>query len=143
MYYYEDPNWNRQQTLNNEILKAINGEYEAIHCYAEIIRMAPSKKVKETVEEIRQDEIRHFETFSNIYAKLTGSQPQVAKNPSCPKHYLNAIETAFFDEQLTVDFYHKIANEATDATIRSAFRRAAEDEQNHAVWFLYFLMKKH
>ena len=59
----------------------------------------------------------------------------------CSNQYLKAIDDAFIDEQVTVDFYHKIANETTNPTVRSAFRRAAEDEQNHAVWFLYFLMK--
>jgi rubrerythrin len=143
MYYYEDHDWNRQQNLNSQILKAINGEYEAIHCYAEIVKMAPSSKVREVVEEIRQDEIRHYETFSKLYVQLTGSQPQITKQPKCSNQYLRAIDEAFLDEQETVDFYHTIANETTNSMIRSAFRRAAEDEQNHAVWFLYFLMKKH
>ncbi len=141
MYYY-DEEWSRQQNLNSRILTAINGEYEAIHCYAEIVKMAPSRMVSEVVEEIRQDEIRHFDEFSNIYMQLTGSQPQIAKQPTCPNQYSKAIDNAFIDEQKTVDFYHSIAKETTDARIRSAFRRAAEDEQNHAVWFLYFLMGK-
>ena len=141
MYYYDEHEWNRQQNIN--LLKAINGEYEAIHCYAELAKMAPSKKVREVIEEIRQDEIKHYDTFSKIYMQLTGSQPQIAKQPTCPNQYVKAIDSAFIDEQETVDFYHSIANETTNSMIRSAFRRAAEDEQNHAVWFLYFLMKKH
>ena len=141
MYYYDEHEWNRQQNIN--ILKAINGEYEAIQCYAELAKMAPSKKVREVVEEIRQDEIKHYDTFSKIYMQLTGSQPQIVKQPTCPDQYLKAVDSAFIDEQETVDSYHSIANETTNAMIRSAFRRAAEDEQNHAVWFLYFLTKKH
>lgn len=141
MYYYDENEWNRQQTLNRNILKAINDENTAIHCYAEIAKMAPSKKVRNVIEEIRQDEIRHFHNFSDIYVQLTGSQPQITKLPACPNQYFQAIDHAFIDEQMTVDFYHKIANETTNSTIRSAFRRAAEDEQNHAVWFLYFMRK--
>lgn len=143
MYYYDENEWNRQQTLNSKILKAINDENEAVHCYAEIAKMAPSNKVREVIEEIRQDEIRHFNTFSNIYVQLTGTQPQITKQPMCANQYVKAIDDAFHDEQITVDFYHSIANETANATVRSAFRRAAEDEQNHAVWFLYFLTKHH
>lgn len=141
MYYYDENQWIRQQNLNSKILKAINDENTAIHCYAEMAKMAPSKRERDVIEEIRQDEIRHFRDFSNIYVQLTGSQPQIAKLPTCPNQYLQAIDDAFIDEQVTVDFYHSIANETTNSTIRSAFRRAAEDEQNHAVWFVYFLMK--
>ncbi len=141
MYYYDEHEWNRQQNIN--ILKAINGEYEAIQCYAELAKMAPSNKVREVVEEIRQDEIKHYDTFSKIYMQLTGSRPQIVKQPTCPDQYLKAVDSAFIDEQETVDSYHSIANETTNTMIRSAFRRAAEDEQNHAVWFLYFLTKKH
>lgn len=141
MYYYDENEWDRQQTLNSKILKAINDENEAVHCYAEIAKMAPSKKIRDVVEEIRRDEIRHLNTFSNLYVQLTGSQPQITKQAMCSNQYQKAIDDAFHDEQKTVDFYHSIANETSNPTIRSAFRRAAEDEQNHAVWFLYFMRK--
>lgn len=141
MHYYAINNWGHGSVLSNQVLKAINGEYEAIHCYEQLIRMAPSQKVREVVTEIRQDEIRHFETFLQIYQQLTGNQPQITKQPSCPHLYMDAIEAAFIDEQQTVDFYHDIASRTSDSTIQSAFKRAAADEQNHAVWFLYFLMR--
>jgi len=140
MHYYAINNWGQRSVLSNQILKAINGEYAAIHCYGEIIQMAPSQKVREVVTEIRQDEIRHFETFSQMYQQLTGTQPQIQKQPSCPNSYVDAIKAAFIDEQETVDFYYGIASGTSDSTIQSAFKRAAADEQNHAVWFLYFLM---
>ncbi|MBK5441663.1 hypothetical protein JFU13_01025 [Peribacillus sp. TH24] len=37
-------------------------------------------------------------------------------------------------------FYLGIADEVTNPSIKEAFRRAAADEQNHAVWFLYYLV---
>lgn len=141
MYYYDEDEWVRQQTLNSKILKAINDENTAVHCYAEIAKMAPSQREREVIEEIRRDEIRHFHDFSTIYVQLTGSQPQIAKLPACANQYLQAIDEAFIDEQMTVDFYHSIANETTNPGVRSSFRRAAEDEQNHAVWFLYLMRR--
>ena len=35
----------------------------------------------------------------------------------------------------------EVADGASDRSIKEAFRRAAADEQNHAVWFLYFFTK--
>jgi rubrerythrin len=46
------------------------------------------------------------------------------------------------DEQRTVDFYLEIADETTNQQVKETFRRAAADEQNHAVWFLYYFSKQ-
>jgi len=51
------------------------------------------------------------------------------------------LEFALQDEQKTVDFYMEIADDSTNQFIKDAFKRAAVDEQNHAVWFLYFYTK--
>nr|WP_232284437.1 hypothetical protein [Bacillus timonensis] len=34
-----------------------------------------------------------------------------------------------------------MAEKTQDSTIKDRFKRAASDEQNHAVWFLYFIQK--
>ena len=54
---------------------------------------------------------------------------------------LDGLEFALQDEQTTVDFYMEVADGASDPTIKEVFRRAAADEQNHAVWFLYYFTK--
>ena len=59
----------------------------------------------------------------------------------CPDSYAAGVEFAVQDEQVTVDFYLYVADGAADRTIRKAFWRAAADEQNHAVWFLFYLVK--
>ncbi|MGY3415598.1 rubrerythrin [Bacillus mycoides] len=46
------------------------------------------------------------------------------------------------DEQRTVDFYLEIADKTTNQQVKETFRRAAADEQNHAVWFLYYFSKQ-
>lgn len=46
------------------------------------------------------------------------------------------------DEQRTVDFYLEIADETTNQQVKETFRRAAADEQNYAVWFLYYFSKQ-
>ncbi|CAH2714149.1 hypothetical protein BACCIP111895_01303 [Neobacillus rhizosphaerae] len=133
---------NRQPNkLINDIEKAINGEYSAINCYAKIAKLARRENERKQILEIRQDEIKHFQQFGQIYTSLTGSQPQPKITEQCPDVYLDGLEFALKDEQKTVDFYLEIADSATDAYIKETFRRAAADEQNHAVWFLYYFSK--
>ena len=108
--------WNRQQDkLINQLEKGINGEYS--------------------------DEIKHFQAFTRIYNSLTGLQPQPKVTETCPDSYAAGLEFAVQDEQETVDFYLDVADGEADRTIRKVFRRAAADEQNHAVWFLFYLVK--
>ena len=58
----------------NDILKAINGEYTAIACYELLANQAPNAEIKNRILEIRNDEIRHYETFWHLYISLTGKQ---------------------------------------------------------------------
>ena len=126
------------EVLNN-ILKAINGEYTAIACYELLADQAPNAEIKNRILEIRNDEIRHYETFWHLYISLTGKQatPQITKQ--CPADYKSGILASFIDEQETVDFYHDIARSTNNPVIKDAFTQASADEQNHAVWFLYFM----
>jgi rubrerythrin len=122
--------------LINEIARAINGQYEAIQCYARLAKQAPNQREKERIMEIREDEIRHFREFSHIFMKLTGKEPKITRK-GCPRTYREGLHFAIQDELETVDFYLSIADKAKDRSIRKAFKRAALDEQNHATWFLY------
>ncbi|MGE7765068.1 ferritin-like domain-containing protein [Peribacillus sp. NPDC096540] len=143
MYGYEtyEDDWSRQQNqLLRQLEKAINGEYSAIQCYEKLAQLAPDEKQRKQIIEIREDEVKHFQSFAQIYTSLTGVQPQPKVTEPCPESYKAGLEFAIRDEQETVDFYLEVADGAADRSIRKAFRRAAADEQNHAVWFLYFLV---
>ncbi|WP_144461195.1 ferritin-like domain-containing protein [Siminovitchia fortis] len=124
------------QKLEKDISKAVNGEYSAIACYGKLIEMAPSEREKKIIREIRNDEIRHFHHISAIYMLVMNMQPEPRIVGKCPNHFTDGLKFAFEDEQETVDFYHEIADKAQHHYIRHLFRRAAADEQNHAVWFL-------
>ncbi|MGG0718707.1 ferritin-like domain-containing protein [Robertmurraya massiliosenegalensis] len=129
----------RDNNLVSDIAKAIDGEYSAIACYKKLANIAPTQKAKNVITEIRKDEKMHFNVFSNIYTQLTGQKHTPKITEQCPNEYLAGIDFAFNDEQETVDFYLDIAKLTTDPYIKEQFTRAASDEQNHAVWFLYFL----
>lgn len=127
--------------LVQEIAQAINGEYSAIACYEKLIKMASTDEEKKRIREIRQDEVRHFHLFSDIYTKLTNRKPVPRITEECPREYKAGLIAAFYDEQETVDFYLDIADRARDPFIKEAFRRGAADEQNHAVYFLNYIVK--
>ena len=144
MYEYVGNNHeeNRPQVaLIRKLEKAINGEYSAIQCYEKIAKRAPNETERKQILEIREDEIKHFQVFSQLYINLTGNQPNPKVMEECPNSYKAGLEFAIQDEQETVDFYLETADGATDRSVRKAFRRAAADEQNHAVWFLYYFVK--
>jgi rubrerythrin len=136
--YYRMPN---DIQLVNDIQKAINAEYSAVACYERLAMMAPTKDEKNRILEIQKDEKRHFEEFSKIYTNLTGRKPSYQNTEDCPNKYRAGIEFAFKDEQEAVDFYLDIVDKAKDPIIKERFRRAAADEQNHAIWFLFFFKK--
>lgn len=141
--YYEYKEMYRQtDKLLNDLMKAINGEYSAVQCYQKIAGMAPSEKERKQILEIRTDEIRHLQQFTQIYVNLSGRQPQPQIQEACPNNYRKGLEFAFLDEQETVDFYLDVSDEVSDVHIKNIFKRAAADEQNHAVWFLYYLTRK-
>ncbi|HZG70696.1 MAG TPA: ferritin-like domain-containing protein [Chondromyces sp.] len=131
---------NRQNTLVADIERAINGEYSAIQCYSRLVYLTNNEEVKKRILEIREDEIKHYQQFIQIYVGLTGQQLQPVTIEECPDNYAEGLEYALKDEQETVDVYLDIADRAADPYIREVFRRAAADEQNHAVWFLYYFV---
>ncbi|PLR95780.1 ferritin family protein [Bacillus sp. T33-2] len=134
-YDYRMPN---DIQLVNDIKKAINAEYSAVACYKKLANMTTSVDERNRILEIQKDEVRHLEEFSRIYTNLTGNKPSYQVIEKCPDKYKAGIEFAFKDEQEAVDFYLDIADKANDPIIKERFRRAAADEQNHAVWFLSF-----
>ncbi|MGM0750652.1 MAG: ferritin family protein [Bacillota bacterium] len=128
-------------SLIKDIQKAINGEYSAIACYETLAKLAPTVEEKDRIREIRNDEMRHLKAFDDIYTNITGVSHTPQLQEGFPASYKRGLESAINDEQETVDFYLDIADGAKDTYIKEAFRRAAADEQNHAVWFLFFFMK--
>lgn len=136
-YYARQPSTNME--IITDITKAINGEYHAIHCYEKLANQSLNTEIKNRILEIRKDEIRHYQMFSHIYTSLTGNQPSPQLTEQCAANFHSGILASFKDEQKTVDFYHGIARKANNPVIKEAFTQASADEQNHAVWFLYFM----
>lgn len=122
-----------------DLTKALNGEYNAIHFYEHLARLAPNDEIRNRILEIRKDEMRHYHGFSYIFTCLTGQQPSPQITEALPTDFKNGVITAFHDEQDAVEFYHRVARETNIPYVSNEFRSNASDEQNHAVWFLYFM----
>ncbi|MFJ7826562.1 ferritin-like domain-containing protein [Psychrobacillus sp. NPDC096623] len=123
-------------SLLADLTKTINSEFTAIHCYEQLASIAPSEEVKNRILEIRKDEMRHFQTFSSIYLSLTGMHPSPQITEQCPTNFQNGVISSFNDEQEAVDFYHEVARK--HPIVMDVYNQIAADEQNHAVWFLFF-----
>ncbi|MCP3762263.1 ferritin-like domain-containing protein [Domibacillus sp. A3M-37] len=125
--------------MTEQLTKAINGEYTAIHWYEKLANLATNPSAKKRILAIREDELQHFEAFSALYHALTGSAPSPKMNKPCPKIFKQGVLLSFQDEQETSEFYRQIADSSHLPYIKKVFNRAAADEQRHAVWFLSFL----
>ncbi|MDD9148718.1 MULTISPECIES: ferritin-like domain-containing protein [unclassified Sporolactobacillus] len=125
-------------TQIERIARSISGEYQAVHCYEILMNEAKSEREKRQIAEIRNDEIRHYRIFSSLYLQLTGQAYTVHQTEMCPNTYPEGLRHAIEDEQNTVDFYLESGDKAQNPQVRSIYYRIAKDEQQHAVWFLYF-----
>ncbi|MCY8209106.1 ferritin family protein [Bacillus subtilis] len=141
-YYPYPVPYRGDPVLIRNLQKAINGEFSAIQCYRKLAELAHSDEVRKQIEEIRRDEIRHLREFSTLYGSITGKHIMPKQTEECPDNFTRGLDAAFKDEQETVDFYLRAAEETSNLKAKGVFTRAARDEQNHAVWFLYYLMER-
>ncbi|TMW70328.1 ferritin-like domain-containing protein [Alteribacter natronophilus] len=128
---------NREMIRN--IARSIDNEYTAVICYEGLMQMAPDEYSAYRIMRIREDNMRHYQAFSQIFTMVTGHQHQPQMTRECPQDFREGSRAAFIDEQENVEFYLRIAEEADIPFVRRSYRRASSDDQNSATWFLYFL----
>ncbi len=127
--------------LQHNLMKALQGEYNAIVEYEHLAGQAPNESIRNRILEIRNDEKRHYQMFAYLLKHWFGQDfhPQPVKTTTS---YKEGVLNAIIDEQETVDFYHDLAEQINDPHAKMMIMRAAADEQNHAVWFLLFYTLK-
>ncbi|PYZ98944.1 rubrerythrin family protein [Alteribacter lacisalsi] len=128
---------NREMIRN--IARSIDDEYTAVICYEVLMQMAPDEYAANRIMRIREDKMRHYRMFSEIYTMITNRQHQPQMMRECPQDFREGSRAAFIDEQENVEVYLRIAEEADIPFVRRSYRRASSDDQNSAVWFLYFM----
>ncbi|MCY7781281.1 MULTISPECIES: ferritin family protein [unclassified Bacillus (in: firmicutes)] len=140
-YYPYPAPYRADPVLIQNLKKAIHAEFSAIQCYRKLAELTHRDDVRKQIEEIRRDEMRHLREFSTLYGAITGKPIMPKQTEKCPDNFTRGLDAAFKDEQRTVDFYLRTAEETSNLKAKGIFTRAARDEQNHAVWFLYYLME--
>lgn len=125
------------------IRKALSNEKADKLFYEYLLQEAPNPKEKKIIENIRDDEIKHFEMFRTIYIEITGKEPVPIGNQEFekPENYLRGLEEALFGELNTVEMYREIYNGLTSKRHRDMLFEIITDELKHAnKWnFLYTL----
>ncbi|WP_027963649.1 ferritin family protein [Halalkalibacillus halophilus] len=133
--------WNKHPPSNlvDDLLHALTIENNAIEQYTKLADIAPNKIIQDQILLIKGAETIHYRHFSHFYTQMTGEiyTPQIPLDISTS--YTESLHDAFKEKQNTVTFYYDLAERSNNPYVKEKFRRAAVDEQNHAVWLLYFL----
>jgi rubrerythrin len=137
-YTTANPNVGTQDPLIRSLEKTVNAENNAIQQYGVLMELAPNEKMRKIIETIRNDEIQHFEHFSQIYQQMTGRQPQI-QQMEITRNFKQGIVDSFEDELEDSKFYQNVSMMTNQPMLQRAFLNASHDEQRHATWFMYIL----
>ncbi len=145
MYYYVYPQYYTGQQYyradgqNDEVLEALingmEGESQAIDFYSRLVKMAPNKVAKESVEHALSDERTHLKLFINLYKQLTGRSPSYNKPKASFDNFKEGIMIAFYDELEAYETYRDDYLLTQNQMIRDVFFQAMSDEIEHATRF--------
>ncbi len=123
--------YRQDQQLFQDINKAINAKFSAIHYYTRLAEIAPNEPFRQYILAIRQDEINNYGNFSNAYFELTKQYPLVSNAIDLPKDYKQGIRKSIKAERQTAPFYIDIAQRISNPNIKGVFIKAANDEHRH------------
>jgi len=125
------------------IQEAVAGEMEDRMFYQYLIENAPSEEDKETITGIRDDEIRHFSLFRQVYYQLTGQmlQPQQDETFEKPASYCEGVKRALKGEQNAVRKYRRILYALQDRVQINILTGIITDEIRHGILYSYLYSK--
>lgn len=122
---------------------AVAGETEDRLFYSYLIENAPSEEDKEIIGGIRDDEIKHFGMFRQIYQQLTGQTLPPPENVTFepPASYCEGIMRAIRGEQNAVIRYRKILFALQDRVQINMLVEIITDELRHGILYNYLYSK--
>ena len=121
-----------------KILKAIQGELNAICFYNKLLKKAKKKEDKRVIESIIADERTHCAYFECLYEQLTGKEPScLCFSDSCakPDSYCEGLEESALDELADSNFYRELANDISDDEVQDKILFISYQESKHATKF--------
>lgn len=125
------------------IQEAVAGETEDRMFYQYLIENAPSEEDKEIITGIRDDEIRHFSLFRQVYYMLTGQMllPPQDVTFEKPTSYCEGIKRALKGEQNAVRKYRRILYALQDRVQINILTGIITDEIRHGILYNFLYSK--
>jgi rubrerythrin len=130
------------EALKN-ITEALKGETEDRAFYEYLISQAPSGFDAEVITGIRNDEMRHYALFRQLYLELTGKNlPETQGEPFVrPESYCAGIRGALMGEQRAVIKYRTILFAMQDRKHINIVTSIVTDELRHLGLYNYLYSK--
>ena len=142
-----------QEYMLKALKDAVQMEVEGRQFYLEAAKKAKSAGVREIMEYLAESEKYHIEKFNEVYRSLekdpTWTEPIAAFKPPQHEPYvcvmamtkdeqgtggdddLQALKTGIKMEECSIDYYTKLAKEATNPLARRFFMSVAHEERGH------------
>ncbi|MFJ8235895.1 hypothetical protein ACIQ34_09140 [Ureibacillus sp. NPDC094379] len=121
--------------LVKTIYDSIVAEATAAKYYTKLLDLTPHNIHRDIIEYARNDELKHIESFTMLYARLVGHIPHVRLEPIEIPNYKAGILTALKGEIEAVKLYRDVQLVSMNPRIRDPFYRAMVNKMEHANQF--------
>lgn len=121
--------------LIKTIYDSIVNEANTARFYTRLLKEAPNRLHKDVIEHARNDELKHMQAFTQLYASFVGHFPHIRMERVQDTQYKEALSKAIKGEMEAVELYRDVQLSTTDAMVRDAFYMAMADEMEHASKF--------
>jgi rubrerythrin len=126
-----------------QLLKAIEGEQNAIAGYEHMKTLTDDKGHLETVNGIIRDEHKHLKSFEELYRRKFGNGLMSPRMMSPSAHiFTDSVKSAFEDELESYEFYRDVYLDNSGEQLRAPFFEAMTDENEHAIRLNMMLTKE-
>lgn len=127
------------QNALNLIQQALGGETEDRMFYAWLIDNAHPEDDKAIISSIRDDEIKHFGLFTQLYYDLTSMPPSQVSNEAFtpPENYCDGLAHALLGEQNAVRKYRQILYAMQSRVHINIMTEIVTDEIRHGILYNY------
>lgn len=127
----------------SQIEKAVSGENEDRQFYTYLLDEAPSDEDAEIITGIRDDEIKHFDLFHQIYYEITGMPvPQQNEEEFIPpSSYCDGLARALLGEQRAVARYRQILYAMQTSIHYNMLTEIITDEIRHGLLYNFLYSK--
>jgi rubrerythrin len=137
-----DVNTNLPQALRL-IENALKGETEDKLFYQYLIGEVKDAEDKKVITGIRDDEMKHYQLFRQLYYELTGNMPEAVRSTAFerPASYCTGLRKALMGEQNAVTYYRRILYAMKDRRHINMMTEIITDELRHLGLYNYLYAK--